>query len=858
MKLISFLITVIISCILTFPALAQSDFSSEVYGNILRSNQDLQSATLLDRHTPASPYFKSQIPVLTGEYSYLDSIGIKYNLTDQESDILFCNGFMVTERELYVGFGQAFQEIYNRDLPVFLTTDAILQALHNSYDKILSDIEMYLLRLNLIEFLDSLSGAFPRLMDRYSAEERMKTELEDIDLYTTIARSLMSGAKLSPQIVSTQVFDTVWNAVQSEEMVSMPLFSETLRNLDFSQFKVRGHYAHKAYGEFLGPYFKCMMWLGRTDFLLSPVQTGSGATLSRDDIRRMTIDALLLNELIELSGKGDLLDENDRIITFMVGESDNLTPKELAGVVKAQNLDKASALLDSTVFDAFQSALRTTPEAGQRILSDFFIMDPFAEKPDLLPVSFRLMGQKFIIDSYIFSNVVFDRIIYNGKKVWRPMPDPLDALFVLGNDDALPLLKEQLDTYHYSAQLADLRYLVDAYDDNFWGVSLYNTWLSAIRELNPSANTDGLPFFMRTAAWRQEKINTQLGSWAQLRHDNLLYAKQSYTGGVVCSFPYSYVEPYPEFYRQIGLFAERAGAYFSKYAMFSTPIGRISGYFTGMRDVMSRLETIARKELARQPLTDSEREYLKQMLYKNQGECGAPPVVGWYRDLYYDLEQFDNTRIPDADFVIADVHTQPTDEFGNVVGRVLHVGTGWVNLGVFLVDSPFPDMRPTAFVGPVMSYYETITNDFNRLTDEQWNETLLKIDALPPRPDWVNIYLADRNGNSRSAGRELPGVLPTGVDGDAMTSPGQFSLLSVYPNPFNPAATIRYTVPSSGKVTLAVYDILGRKVETLVEGYHSKGNYSFRWQPQNGASGLYFCHINAGGREETIKMLLIR
>ena len=60
---------------------------------------------------------------------------------------------------------------------------------------------------------------------------------------------------------------------------------------------------------------------------------------------------------------------------------------------------------------------------------------------------------------------------------------------------------------------------------------------------------------MQTAAWWQQKMNTQLASWAQLRHDNLLYAKPSYSGGVSCSFPEAYVEPFPEFYGRLAAFA---------------------------------------------------------------------------------------------------------------------------------------------------------------------------------------------------------------------------------------------------------------------------------------------------------------
>ena len=60
---------------------------------------------------------------------------------------------------------------------------------------------------------------------------------------------------------------------------------------------------------------------------------------------------------------------------------------------------------------------------------------------------------------------------------------------------------------------------------------------------------------MQTAAWWQHKMNSQLSSWTELRHDNLLYAKQSYTGGIICSYPYSYVEPVPEFFNSISVLA---------------------------------------------------------------------------------------------------------------------------------------------------------------------------------------------------------------------------------------------------------------------------------------------------------------
>ena len=862
MNVFSLVIVAFLLCLTPGFAGAQSDFSIEEYGHFLKASRDLSSGTLLSRHTPGFPYFKSRSLVLTGEYAYLDSVKIKLGLTDSEIDILRRNGFMVSERMSHYSFREGFTQIFNDDLPVFITTDSILQALHGSYDKILMEMEWFRMRQNLNQFLDALSGAYPKLAERYGGEVRMKTPLEDVDLYVTIARSLLAGQQVAPHSASPEAVDAVWQAIQAERITSTPLFTERNRTLDFSQFTVRGHYAYPEYIANLGPYFKCMMWLGRMDFLLTPPPAGGEAPWGRDEIRRMCLDAVLLNELAELSGKRDLLDENDRIITFLVGESDNLTPGGLDEVVRGGKLASAAALLDDTVYDAFQSALLTAPGDGQRILSDLFIMDPFAENPDPLPVSFRLMGQRFTLDSHIFSNVVSDRIVYNGRKIWRPMPNPLDVLFVLGNDDALPLLQSELDTYHYASQLEDLRYLTDHFDTEFWGKSLYNTWLSALRVLNPSKDIAGLPYFMRTAAWRQEKMNTQLASWAQLRHDNILYVKQTYARSG-CSFPYSYVEPNPEFYRNISLFVEKADKFFGQYAGDNTPIKKISSFFQQWKEVMDQLGTIARKERQLEPLTDGETEFLKQMLYNNYRHYTDSPVLGWYHDLFYDRDEF-YIFGPDikADFVIADVHTQPTDEYGNVVGKVLHVGTGPINLGVFLVDSPFPDVGPTAFVGPVMSYYEKVTDNFDRLTDARWSDMLIKKE-IPPRPDWVNIYLADRQGNACAAGRELPGILPGGVVSVTESSPIPFHLLSVFPNPFNPSTAITFSLPSPGRATLAVYSITGQKIRELVSERLAAGTHMVVWDGRDAggqavASGVYISRLEAQGLLGIHKMLLIR
>ena len=244
-------------------------------------------------------------------------------------------------------------------------------------------------------------------------------------------------------------------------------------------------------------------------------------------------------------------------------------------------------------------------------------------------------------------------------------------------------------------------------------------------------------------------------------------------------------------------------------------------------------------------------DFLKNMLFAG-GMSGEPPFSGWYADLFY---MADDAAL--GDYIVADVHTQPTDRFGAEIGRVLHVGVGKINLGVFLADSPSDNYKPMCFVGPVMSYYEKITENFDRLTDERWTDFVVD-QNLPDRPDWVNIYLADKSGNAMEKGRELPGTIYTRTENQQELLPTEFSISQNYPNPFNPSTTVRYLLPRAEKVTVAIYYMLGRKIETLVNKNQFPGKHAIQWNAFNLPSGLYFCKIQAGEFEQTIKMMLVR
>ncbi len=98
----------------------------------------------------------------------------------------------------------------------------------------------------------------------------------------------------------------------------------------------------------------------------------------------------------------------------------------------------------------------------------------------------------------------------------------------------------------------------------------------------------------------------------------------------------------------------------------------------------------------------------------------------------------------------------------------------------------------------------------------------------------------------------------TSVNNETGDDPIAFELEQNYPNPFNPSTTINYTVASTGKVTLNVYNLMGQKVAELVNATKTAGSYNVSWDASGAASGMYIYRLEAGGQTLTRKMTLIK
>ena len=830
-----------------------SDFNINAYNQFLQSHQNLSSEALLQLYDAGK--FVSNIRENYNSAAYFDSINIQYGLTDYERSLLAQNGFVVSGRLKRNSFGEALEDVYSKDLPVFISTDAILHAVHMSYDLILKDTELGILIESVKNLLTRLHSALPALVDKYSGNSAMMQSLKDVDLYITVPLDLL-GTQVIPVYPSNtrMISEVISKIMNASGWGDDTLFSSIPVTYDWSQFKPRGHYTDQGFPE-LANYFRTMIWLGRTEiYLLMPRSLPSDDSIKVfKALQRQSIDAMLFMELFDAANVAGTYNKIESVLKFFVGEQDNVTADNLAFLKNAANINKASDLLDSLKLVAFQDTLKNQSFAYQKILSQILYSDPF--KPDsIVPASaFLLFGQRFIVDSYILSNVVYDR-----TKSCRLLPSSLDPMFALGNSAAAQLLQSEITKYNYGGNLEALRYLIDSYGRDFWKSSFYNTWLNSIRALNPPADRSNLPPFMKTAGFWQEKLNTQLASWTELRHDNLLYAKQSYTGALTCSYPYTYIELFPEFYNDLKTLAENAKEKFTALNLGgNTFMPAVINYFNNLGKVCDTLSSISRKELDGTQFSAAETEFLKHAFSPMAQSCGGSSInfYGWYNSLYFNGEG----QSYESNFIVADIHTVPTDCNGTVVGWIKHAGTGPVNLGVFL--APLLGNRPTAFVGPVMSYYEYTSTNFLRLTDRAWHDSTL-ISAL--RPSWVNNYLADNKGMSRGPGQ----VLITSVKNNGVKNniPNNYLRVKAFPNPFNPVTTISITIPeqlSNSIVKLFIYDIQGRLVKNLLYKNIPAGNYLFKWDGKNedgvsAASGIYITNLRVAGQVESCKIILLK
>jgi len=506
---------------------------------------------------------------------------------------------------------------------------------------------------------------------------------------------------------------------------------------DYSQYIPRGHYTRS---ETLKRYFKAMMWYGRMSFLL---KGGEEALISEEDAKLATIQASLIStELSDVDVNGvtaqEIWDRIYAVTTFFVGTADDLTPYEYLDAIEkvfgtefqASELAEDAKILN---LKAELAQMRNPEIYGGSGLC--IVYPPITEEKlyDCLDATkgLRFMGQRFIPDSYMFQNLVSPAVgmyvgedkpftvCITGAGPARCFPRGLDVMAVLGSERAYEILEQEGDIEYqglntsYDIQLDKLKSEFDEFDIADWNRNLYWAWLYALKPLLKEFG-EGYPTFMQTQAWQDRELQAALASWTELRHDTILYAKQSYTP-VCTSIPLEpsvvgYVEPVPEFYsRMLALTTMTREGLAKLNALNEIESSRLES----LESILIRLIEIACDELENKELDETDYEFIR-----NFGQ-NIDSIIAGVED-----EGKETT-------LAADVHTDTNTMI------VLEEGVGYVDL--ILVAYKVPDGRIIVGAGPVLSYYEFKHPMNDRLTDEAWIE-MLESGNEPPRPDWIDSF----------------------------------------------------------------------------------------------------------------------
>ncbi|MCX6153997.1 MAG: DUF3160 domain-containing protein [Candidatus Kapabacteria bacterium] len=855
------LVITMIACV----SASNAAFDPKGYFDYLKTHKDMTYEQLLVEY-PAG-YFIKRNNIKFPIFQYADSIAQKYKLTKDELSQINQQGFMVTERVSYPNYLSAFYDIWQKDLPVYISTDALLHSLHYSFDRIMMDIEATKEEwgldpspqslVNQVNFLiESMWKQIPSL-EKLSDNSIYLRSLKDFDLYLTVARKLgdYNGYGIIPYFNSNIVlFEELISQIQSQQYQTVNLFAENGREYDFSQFTVRGHYTKNYY---LEHYFKMMIWLGRTElYIEKPYSENEECKVSDDDVNRQL---LIISFMADAIKNGKLINQYNLIqdlLTFLIGEQNGCSVNDVIICRDKIGVKNSLDLIDYGLRFQFQKELSSLNSSKQLYQSQ--ILGTYPDNLNQVkPASvFLLIGQRPIIDGFITANLVYDRVIYQNKKQLRMLPNSLDVLFSLGNDASIQLLSNEINTFNYSTNLAACRYLVSSLDSNYWNESFYTSWLNTIRILNPPSDRSKLPVFMQTAAWQQKNMTTQLASWAELRHDFILYAMQPYTASVyTCSNPDFIIEPNQEFYHNLLLLSQKGIDISKKFNLDPN----IKSYFYKMKSVYQTLDGICNKIISNSTLTLSETNFGKSIVQSSIINGCAPTTVldGWYFSLFYDTQLSISNLNRVQTNIVADIHTSPTDSIGIPVGWVKHIGTGAVNLAV--IGTKNYNGAPVAFAGPVYSFYEYTTSNFKRLTDEEWLDMFKQ--KLPLKPVFTNLYLNDLNGKHGGDQLSLWAKIE-GVENEKLVVSVN-PIVVCYPNPFSTSFKIAFQIPlqfSGNNCTITVVDIQGNTVANLLSENMNSGNYIINWDlsKTNINSGSYFISFNIGNFIKTEKVQFVK
>jgi hypothetical protein len=654
----------------------------------------------------------------------LGNVRVPFILSEAQRARLAQDGFVITpgaEKEFFTVYEQARYA----NVPVFVTSDSLLHTYHLLFDKVLRTAEVGY----FIPLLRDLNAALlSRAQDEYEALQGTAWEeaARRTVAFVGVASKLLDPSVQIPDYAADLVEAELALVEEAASIQPSPLFPGLAFGEDYTQYIPRGHYTRS---QDLEAYFRSMMWYGRMTFRL---QTGD-PDLDRAETRMalLLVHALRTADIAyrpALEAWADLYNPT----AFFVGRSDDLTVLQYGEVMDRVygSAVTVASLADDTLLDAFIEDAKELPPP--RILG-LVIMD--TDDVEEQTKGLRFMGQRFVPDAYIFRQLIYRNV--GTREQPRLLPKGLDLMAAMGSQRAYQIVDEMGETAYenYPEQMAKVQAWVSGLSVEEWTETLYNSWLYSFQPLLQVPG-EGYPAFMQSPAWLDKQLHTTLGSWTELKHDTILYAKQVYAehgDGPAAPEPLppqGYVEPVPHFFARLAALTVMTRQGLSDRGLLDQQDDQS---LRRLEELVSAFQVMAEKELRAEPLTEEEfaliRLYgveLEQLLRASvtTPDGGEPGGHGFFTE--EDLQAA----------VVADVATNPgppATVLEEAVGRVdeIHVVVPLVE-----EDGTFT-LQVTK--GGVFSYYEFPWPAEDRLTDDAWRQMLDQGQA-PPRPEWISSF----------------------------------------------------------------------------------------------------------------------
>ncbi len=641
------------------------------------------------------------------DLSNIDNLGQFYLDDDRQKELLSENGFVVQGDA-----GWEFFEIYESNryaqIPNFVTVDSLMHTYHLYFGYLLRNTE----KNYLYESVSQLGNLM--LSDSGSQYEQLKgTEWEDAArrnvAFFAVGVSLLGG-DVQIDDATKEIVDHELSLITQAQGIEKSKITGAFE--DYSQYKPRGYYEGD---EKLEQYFRAMMWYGRIHF-----------TQENIDLNR---SALLITKALSDDAQAYRLWEAVYAVTsFFAGASDDMGVCEYAPVIRevyGENVDTADLAGNEKAFEDFH---KKTGELPAPQINSIPIWDG---EENIIP-GFRFMGQRFTIDGAIMQKLVYSSVEESSDHEKRLLPDALDVPAALGSDSALTILEATgvNDYPGYAENMEKLRQSLSEENDTLWSASLYAGWLDTLRPLL-TPKGEGYPMFMQNEEWTKKDLECFAGSFTELKHDTILYAKQVIAemgGGYDEEIDdRGYVEPEPLVYERFVNLADQTASGLKSYGMLSESDEE---NMTILSQMAGQMLTISEKELRDETLSEEEYEFIR---------CYGGSIEHFWYEAVKDSTPDPVTSAEFAAAIVADIATDPN-------GRVLEVATG--NPSEIIVAVKV-DGKIKLARGSVYSFYQFEWPIENRLTDTQWRLMMgiqadengyYNDDNKMEKPDWTTSY----------------------------------------------------------------------------------------------------------------------